>query len=104
MGIRGWRKSLKRKVRMKIEPLIMTERMLDSVMVVLDCRDIISVNLGCLNVPGEGVGVTGWEVGVEGVVAALYVELDAAAEERAWGSFETRAVEVVDIVKGGEGN
>ena len=33
----------------------MTEaRMLFSVKVALDCRLIISVNCGCLNVPGEG--------------------------------------------------
>ena len=45
--------------------------MLPSFKVVLCCRDIISVSLGCLNVPGDGAGVAGFVRGVEGVEAGV---------------------------------
>ena len=51
--------------------LMVAERMLLSSNVVLCCRDIISVSLGCLKVPGAGVGFSAFATGVEGVAAGF---------------------------------
>ncbi len=69
--------------------------------VVLCCRDIISVSLGCLKVPGDDAGVVGRVRGVEGVdagVTGLWPDLDDATRARVCKGFETRAVDVADMM------
>lgn len=66
--------------------------------VLLDCRRIISVNWGCLKVPGEGFasacfGSVLFTVGVLGVVPAAGV----ARAVTVCGDDWTRAVDVADM-------
>jgi hypothetical protein len=99
-----WMSWLKMKERTRTPAFMVAERMFLSSKVVLCCRDIISVNLGCLNVPGEGVGSATLARGVEGVVPGVGVFctiLLGVAWDNACEEFETSAVEIVDMVPTG---
>jgi hypothetical protein len=99
--VRSWMSLPKTRERIMAATLIVAVRMLDCERLERDWRDIISVNRGCLKVPGDGLGrgvVTG-VVGAEDDVGAVPVGLGAVVRDMVCEVFGTSAVNrVIDMM------